>query len=132
MELLSKEINEKEVVFAWEDREWVQQMKLDNDGDVTALFPSTKLIWAIDEMKDVQMIIPGHRYKLAYEIPVTYIYPNLETIVYYVDANNGSILKHRSTLHNDGPAKIYNYGVKTIDNQWSGGFDLSHFNLVRL
>ena len=122
LELLSKEINEKEVVFAWEDREWVQQMKLDNDGDVTALFPSTKLIWAIDEMKDVQMIIPGHRYKLAYEIPVTYIYPNLETIVYYVDANNGSILKHRSTLHNDGPAKIYNYGVKTIDNQWSGGF----------
>lgn len=122
IEILLKKISDGRKVFAWQDEDWEKQIKLDNEDDDASWYPTAELIWAIDELRDVQMIIPGDRYKLAYKIPVTYIYPTNETIIYFVDANSGMILKERSTACNNGPAEIYGYGTKIIDTRWKGGF----------
>jgi len=107
--------------FAWESDEWEQQIRIDQADSNATWFPTAELIWAIDTLKNVHLVIPGYRYKLAYQISITTIDP-FETIIYYIDANNGSILKIQSTCIYDGPANIQGYGSKIIDTQWKGGF----------
>lgn len=121
-ELLKKLSQSKDILFAWEDPDWEQQIRTDMTDSSATWFPTAKLIWAIDTMKNMQLIIPGSRYNLAYKISVTFIQPDYETFIYYVDANTGDILKYNSTRIYDGPAGVYGYGSKTIDTQWKGGF----------
>jgi bacillolysin len=112
--------------FAWENDDWEQQIRLDQADSSATWFPVPELIWAIDTLKDIHLVIPGSRYKLAYKIPITTIAPEFETFNYYIDAQNGSILKVLSTSIYDGPADVYGYGSRTIDTQWKGGFTQKH------
>lgn len=119
---LIKSLKKEGIVFAWEDEDWEKQMQLDNDDEHATWYPSAKLIWAIDTMKNVQLIIPGNRFTLAYKIPVTIVSPEYETFYYYINANTGDILKVNSTHRHDGPATIPGYGTRIIDTRWKGGF----------
>lgn len=110
------------IVFAWDNGDWEQQIRLDYSDSSATWFPTAKLIWAVDTMKNMQLIIPGSRYSLAYKISITTINPEVETTIYYIDANTGNILKIRSAHVHDGPADVYGYGSKIIDTRWEGGF----------
>lgn len=110
------------VVFAWEDEDWEKQIQMDLDDEHATWYPDAELIWAIDTMKNVQLVIPGSRYTLAYKIPITTVEPEDETSYYYVDANTGEILKAISTHYHDGPAAVTGYGTRIIDTRWKGGF----------
>lgn len=124
---LIDQVNRKEeIVFAWEDEDWEHQIKLDKDDENATWYPETELIWAVDTMKNMQMIIPGSRYTLAYKMSVKFIEPEFETFIYYIDANTGNILKFHSTNIHDGPAEVAGYGFKIIDTGWKGGFTQSH------
>src|SRR5690606_37598405 len=69
--LLSKLDGDGKTVFAWEDSAWEQQIRTDEADSNATWFPESELIWAIDEVRDVQLIIPGNRFKLAYKISIT-------------------------------------------------------------
>lgn len=114
------------VVFAWDDEDWEIQIQLDNDDSLATWFPTAELIWAVDTLKNIQLINPGIRYNLAYKISITLSQPEFETFIYYMDANTGDILKFNSTRIHDGPAGVYGYGSKTIDTRWEGGFTQKH------
>ena len=120
--LIDKLKKNERIVFAWEDKDWETQIQLDNDDPLATWYPTAELIWAVDTLKDIQLINPGTRYNLAYKISITLSQPEFETFIYYVDANTGGILKFNSTHINDGPAGVYGYGSKIIDTQWKGGF----------
>lgn len=120
--LLEKLKRDKRIKFAWEDENWEHQIQLDENDSTATWFPEAELIWAVDTMKNMQVVIPGSRYNLAYKISVTTISPDFETFIYYVNAYNGSILKFNSTHVDDGPASVYGYGSNIIDTQWKGGF----------
>ena len=123
IESLLEELSSLEgVKFAWESDEWEQQIRIDYADSNATWYPTAELIWAVDTIKNMQMIISGSRYTLAYKIPITIIDPEFETINYYVDANSGYVLKFKSTRIYDGPAGVYGYGSKIIDTQWKGGF----------
>jgi Zn-dependent metalloprotease len=107
--------------FAWESNEWENEIQLDNNDTNATWYPTAELIFSVDTMKNMTMVISGSRYTLAYKISITTISP-LETIIYHVDANNGNILKYRSTSICDGPSNIIGYGSRIIDTQWKGGF----------
>ena len=111
----------EEIVFAWEDEDWEKQIKLDKDDENATWYPEAELIWAVDTMKNMKMIISGDRYTLAYKMSVKFIEPEFETFIYYIDAQNGNILKRYTTKISDGPAHISIYGTRTIDTRWSGG-----------
>lgn len=117
---IRKEAGDK-IVFAWEDSAWEADLKHELNDQNATYYPSPSLIWAIDTMKNMQMIIPGYRYSLAYQFEVTIVSPYYQSYTYYIDATNGSVLKRISNLHNDGPAQIFGYGTRTIDTQWKGG-----------
>lgn len=112
----------KEIVFAWEDEDWEKEIQTDYDDENATWYPTAELIWAIDTFKNIVLINSGERYNLAYKISISYAQPEFETFIYYVDANNGTILKFNSTRIYDGPADVYGYGSKVIDTQWKGGF----------
>jgi len=113
--------NKEEVVYAWESEEWEDQIKLDAGNGNATWYPSLELIWAVDTMKNMGMIISGNRFTLAYKTSITFISPEYQTIIYYIDAHNGNILKQHSNEYHDGPAKVHGYGTKTIDSRWKGG-----------
>lgn len=113
---------DEKLIFAWNDQDWEQQIRLDYADSNATWYPNSELIWAIDTVKNVQLINSGNRYNLAYKISITVVQPEFETFIYYVDANTGGILKFNSTRINDGPAGVYGYGSKIIDTQWKGGF----------
>lgn len=120
IKILKKE--DEKIQFAWESEDWEKQIKLDHNNELATWYPTVELIWAIDTMKNVQLVIPGSRYNLAYKISITTLNPSYETIVYFLNANTGSILKSQSTSMNDGPANIQGYGSRIIDTRWKGGF----------
>lgn len=111
---------DKKIKFAWESGDWEHQLQKDLKDSTATYYPTAKLIWAIDTLKDVVLINPGSRYSLAYKISVTTISPTYETFIYFVDANTGSVLKFHSTSFDNGPANIYGYGSKSIDTQFKG------------
>lgn len=111
----------EDIKFAWESDEWEQQIRLDYGDSSATWYPTSELIWAVDTMKNMTLIIEGSRYSLVYKISITTINP-FETFYYYVDANNGTILKFHSSHIHDGPADVYGYGSKIIDTRWEGGF----------
>lgn len=119
--LLSNIDNDPKIVFAWEDASWEQQIRSDEADSSATWLPTPELIWAVDEVRDMQLIIPGSRYSLAYKISITTISPNLSTIIYYVDAQTGNILKSRNQ-EIDMSADVYGYGNRTLDARWHGGF----------
>lgn len=126
-QLISKlKYRNRKLKFAWEDGAWEKQRKIDLDSSGATWYPNAKLIWAIDTMKDVNLIIPGKRFTLAYKISITTILPDFEIFEYYVDANNGSILKYHSTSIDasgqDIQADVYSYGPQWLDARWKGGF----------
>lgn len=124
--LLINELKRDErITFAWEYDDWEQQIRLDEADSNATWFPDAELIWAIDTMKNMKVVIPGNRYSLAYKIHIKTITPS-DSKIYYVDAQNGNILKVRSTHIHDGPADVYGYGTKIIDTRWSGGFTQGH------
>ncbi|RFC55663.1 M4 family metallopeptidase [Brumimicrobium aurantiacum] len=123
---LIDQLRKEKIVFAWEDEDWEHQIQLDeHNGDAT-WYPEPELIWAVDTMKNMNMIISGDRYTLAYKMSIKIIEPEFETFIYYVDANTGDILKFHSTHICNGPAEVDGYGFKTIDTDWKGGFTMSH------
>jgi Zn-dependent metalloprotease len=113
---------DEKLIFAWNDQDWEQQIRLDYADSNATWYPNSELIWAIDTVKNIQLINSGNRYNLAYKISITVVQPEFETFIYYVDANTGMVLKFNSTHINDGPAGVYGYGSKIIDTQWKGGF----------
>ena len=119
--LIDKLQNTNEIVFAWEDEDWEKQIQLDYNSSSATWYPIAELIWAVDTLKEIQLINSGARYNLAYKISITTVFPSFETFIYYIDANTGDILKFNSTHIDDGPADVYGYGSKTIDTQWKGG-----------
>lgn len=123
LELLIRELELRNdsIIFAWQDQDWEKQIQIDYDDSTATWYPQPELIWAIDTFKNMQVVIPGNRYSLAYKIHIFTVSP-FESIIYYVDAHTGSILKSHSTHVHDGPADVYGYGSKTIDTQWKGGF----------
>lgn len=122
IKLLLRELKRDErIKFAWEDEDWEHQIQLDHDDSLATWYPEAELIWAIDTLKDMHVVIPGSRYKLAYKIPVTTLDPFV-THIYYVSAHTGGILKFHSTHIHDGPADVYGYGSRIIDTRWKGGF----------
>jgi len=123
---LIHQLRREEIVFAWEDEDWEKQIKLDRDNENATWYPEPELIWAVDTMKNMNMIISGDRYSLAYKMSIKIVEPDFETFIYYVDANTGDILKFHSTHIQDGPAEVDGYGFKTIDTRWKGGFTQSH------
>lgn len=124
--ILVKELSRnEEIQFAWEDSDWEQQIRLDEADSNATWFPEAELVWAIDTMKNMQVVIPGSRYSLAYKILIKTLEP-IESKIYYVDAQNGNILKVRSTHIHDGPAEVPGYGTQIIDTRWKGGFTQAH------
>lgn len=124
--ILVKELSRnEEIQFAWEDSDWEQQIRLDEADSNATWFPEAELVWAIDTMKNMQVVIPGSRYSLAYKISVSTLNP-FETKIYYLNAQNGTIVKVKSTQIHDGPADIHGYGSKVIDTRWKGGFTQAH------
>lgn len=122
LKLLFEQIKGKEkVFFAWESDEWEDQIKFDTDNENATWYPEPELIWAIDNYKHLDLIIPGDRFTLAYKIDIKFISPKSETIVYYLDAQTGSILKDNSTQINI-TADVYGYGPQWMDAKWRGGF----------
>ncbi len=112
---------DEKIQFAWENAEWENETQIDNSDSNATWYPTAELIFSVDTMKNMQMVIHGSRYLLAYQIPITTIAP-FETIIYHVNANTGAILKFKPTCINDGPADVIGYGSRTIDTQWKGGF----------
>lgn len=124
--ILVKELSRnEEIQFAWEDSDWEQQIRLDEADSNATWFPEAELVWAIDTMKNMQVVIPGSRYSLAYKIFIKTLVP-YDSKVFYVNAQNGSILKSKSKHIHDGPADIYGYGSQIIDTRWKGGFTQAH------
>lgn len=122
LKFLFEQIKGKEkVVFAWESEEWEDQIKFDTDNGNATWYPEPELIWAIDNYKHLDLIISGDRFTLAYKIEIKFISPKSETIVYYIDAQTGSILKKRSRSIGI-TADVYGYGPQWMDAQWRGGF----------
>lgn len=113
------------VEFAWQDSTWENQIKSDKQDSNATWYPKAKLIWAIDTMKNVQAIIQGDRYKLAYKVLITTIKPSFNVFTYYINANNGAILKYHSNSldasGNDIQADVYSYGPQWLDADWQGG-----------
>lgn len=109
------------IVFAWENESWEQQIRTDKGDSSATWFPTPKLILAIDAIKDVHGDIDGSRYRLAYEIPVTILEPVFSSKIYYVDALTGFTFKEVET-HIDVTADVYGYGNRNIDTKWRGGF----------
>lgn len=107
--------------FAWENPNWEQQIRKDHADSNATWFPTSELIFAIDTMKNMNLVIDGNRYCLAYKISITTIAPSFETFFYYVNAMNGMIFKIRSS-HIDVNGDVYGYGNKYIDTKWRGGF----------
>lgn len=124
--LLINELKRNErITFAWEDEDWEHQIQLDEDDVNATWYPDAELVWAIDTMKNMQVVIPGSRFSLAYKIHIKTLVP-FESKIYYIDAQNGNILKVKSTHIHDGPADIYGYGTQIIDTRWKGGFTQAH------
>jgi len=109
------------IKFAWENPDWEQQIRKDHADSSATWFPTSELIFAIDTMKNVNLVIDGNRYYLAYKISITTILPTFETFYYYVNALNGMILKIRSS-HINVSGDVYGYGNKNLDTKWRGGF----------
>jgi bacillolysin len=119
--LLDKIDTDPKIVFAWEDESWEQQIRSDQANSNATWLPTAELIWAIDEVRDVQLIIPGSRYSLAYKITINTILPDRRTTIYYIDAQTGDILKSRGQ-EVDMSGDVYGYGNKILDARWHGGF----------
>lgn len=120
-ELMTEIDIDSTIVFAWENTSWEQQIQSDQSDSTATWLPIPELIWAIDEIRDLQLIIPGSRYSLAYKISITTILPQRSTIVYYIDAQTGDILKSRNN-EIDMSADVYGYGNRVLDARWHGGF----------
>jgi Zn-dependent metalloprotease len=108
--------------YAWNDTLMEQQIKIIKNNMNATFYPTPYFLLALDNYKDINFQISESRYTLAYKICVTTTNP-LVTTTYYMNANTGNIF--RTIIENeyfDGPASIYNYGTKTIDTQWKGGF----------
>lgn len=123
------EQNGELVKFAWQDTTWENQIQNDAQDSNVTWFPTAKLLWSIDTLKNMGFLISGSRYTLAYKIPITIIEPESKSLIYFVDANTGEILKFHSTSFNDGPGLVYGYGTKIIDTRWKGGFPHGHYYL---
>jgi Zn-dependent metalloprotease len=108
------------IKFAWENPEWEQQIRKDHADSSATWYPTSELIFAIDTMKNMNLVIDGNRYYLAYKISITTISPTFETFYYYVNALNGMILKIRSS-HIDVSGDVYGYGNRNLDTKWRGG-----------
>lgn len=63
----------EEIVFAWEDENWESELKEDLNDQSATYYPNAELIWSINNVRDVNLVIDGDRYKLAYEIEITTI-----------------------------------------------------------
>ena len=118
---LLAEITKEGTKFAWDDEHWEEQIQSDQNNSSATWYPTPELIWAIDEIRDMNLIIPGNRYTLAYKISITTVSDGLQTIVYYVDANTGAILKSRNKAR-EMYADVYGYGNRWLDANWHGGF----------
>jgi len=119
--LITKLGDDPKIVFAWESPEWEQQIRTDHADSSATWYPTAELIFAIDEIRNMTLVLDGDRYKLAYKFAITTIAPTNETHNYYVDAVKGGLLKVRST-HIDVSGDVYSYGSQTIDAKWRGGF----------
>lgn len=108
--------------YAWEHPLWEQQIQQDQQDSTATWYPTPKLMLAIDEVKDMYGDIDGARYNLVYEISVLILTPIQQSIIYYVDAHDGSIFKERTTVEENIFADVYGYGVRPIDADWQGGF----------
>jgi Zn-dependent metalloprotease len=120
--LLEKLNSSGRTSFAWDSPEYEAQIQQDMNDSTATWYPDAELLFAVDTFKNMTMVISGDRYKLAYAIPITFLNP-FETIIYHVDANNGSIIKVIQTSNSNGPATISIYGINTIDTEWQGGFN---------
>lgn len=79
-------------------------------------------MWAIDSVYNVGLIIPGNRYTLAYKFSLTVISPYSSTLIFYVNANTGEVLKIRNDMRHDGIGEVYGYNPQILDTRWKGGF----------
>lgn len=120
-QLINNLKNNHEVEFAWENQAWEQQIRIDKNDSTASWYPVAELLFAVDELKNMQGVIDGSRYKLAYKITITTLAPSHETNIYYLDASDGSILKIRSNQCQVN-GNVYGYGSKNLDTQWRGGF----------
>ncbi len=110
------------LAFAWDDPSWEQQIRHDKQDSFATWYPVPELILAVKEVKDMHGDIPGTRYQLTYKISITTIAPEVETLLYYVNAHTGAIVKKRSTEIDNVQADITGYGNREIDVTWQGGF----------
>lgn len=108
--------------YAWEHPLWEQQIKEDKQDSTATWYPTPKLLLAIDEVKNMHGDIDGSRYNLVYEIPVIILTPIQKSIIYYVDAQDGTIYKFREGKIENVYADVYGYGNRLIDAAWQGGF----------
>lgn len=108
--------------FAWNDLDWEQQIRHDKQDSFATWYPVPELTLSVAEVRDMHGDILGERYKLAYKIPITTVAPEVETMIYFVNAHTGTILKQRSTEVDNVNADVYGYGNREIDVTWQGGF----------
>ena len=113
--------------YAWEHPLWEQQIQQDQQDSTATWYPTPKLMLAIDEIKNMYGDIDGTRYNLVYEIPLLILTPFQKSIIYYVDAHDGTIFKERTTIEENVNADIYGYGNRLIDAAWQGGFTQKYY-----
>lgn len=122
LNILLREIDkDNKLLYAWDDPEMERDLQEIEDNIDATYYPSPELFYAIDSLTQMNLIIQGSRYTLAYRIIITTLNP-LDIKEYHVSAIDGSIIKQYNVLSNNGPANVFGYGIQTIDTQWKGGF----------
>ena len=60
--------------FAWDSPDYEYEIQHDLNDPNATWYPDAKLIFAVDTFKNMTMVISGDRYKLAYAIPITFLF----------------------------------------------------------
>ena len=120
LESLMYYLIEEELNYAWQDSLWEAGIKEDTGDSTATYYPNGELMWALDHYGELKWLIPSDRYTLAYRFEITALSPHSHK-AYYVNANNGNILREGDLICYNGPANILSpHGTETIDCAWSG------------
>lgn len=99
-------------VFAWQDTDWELDYQY-NTGDPNATnYPKGELMLALGNYNDIDYIIPGNRYTLAYKFEILSLSPSSH-LYYWVDANTGQVLRDSPAEHFDGSAVVERHSNQT-------------------
>ncbi|MFD1553973.1 M4 family metallopeptidase [Putridiphycobacter roseus] len=115
---------DSETVFAWENADWELDYQQNTNNPNATNYPTGELVLALDNYNNIDYLIAGNRYTLAYKFEIITLAPRSHKY-YWVDANTGSLIKNVQAEHNDGAATIErksNQGnlTQTIDTRQRG------------